>query len=124
MPRPGRFARTVPRRRAFGTAIRGFRRARRRALVAAVVATSGQILSVRETDPDIDIGGAEYNDEEVLDEYLREHERGFRLGLRRGQELGYRRGASIGFAQGLRQAQEEAYNAGFRDGLDDAHEYQ
>ncbi|EEU44525.1 uncharacterized protein NECHADRAFT_85164 [Fusarium vanettenii 77-13-4] len=32
-------------------------------------------------------------------------------------------GSLVGLAQGLRQAQEAAYNAGFRDGLDDAHEY-
>lgn len=72
--------------------------------------------SVRETGPDIDIGGTVYNDEEVLDEYLRGHERGFRLGLRRGHERGYRHGVAVGFEHGLRQGYQMGYEDGYNDG--------
>lgn len=94
-----------------------------------MVTNGDQILPTRPPTPEVDDGRRpaeppRSNDEQLLDEFLSGHEQGFRFGIRRGQELGYRRGVSVGFAQGFHQAQGEAYNAGFRDGLDDAHEYQ
>ncbi|KAJ3458022.1 hypothetical protein MRS44_012131 [Fusarium solani] len=147
MPRPGRFARTVPRRRAFGNAVRALRRARRarrRVIVTAVVAAirrvslkygpgqtpanSHQIFPAQ--------GANDYNhteettteplqnDEDILDEYLRGHERGFRLGLSRGHDRGYRQGVATGYAYGLSHGQQVAYDAGFEAGIAYNREYQ
>lgn len=75
------------------------------------------MLSIRETNPDHDIGGAHHNDEEVLDEYLRGHERGYSLGLRRSHDRGYRQGVTAGYAHGLSHGQQVAYDAGFEAGI-------
>ncbi|KAJ3458021.1 hypothetical protein MRS44_012130 [Fusarium solani] len=95
-------------------------RARRRAIVPSIVAAVRLMLSEQSSFND-ERGRLheppEITDEDLLDEYLRGHQRGLRLGLRRGQERAYREDMAMGFAYGLGQGQKEAYDAGLEDGL-------
>ncbi|RSL73406.1 hypothetical protein CEP53_000725 [Fusarium sp. AF-6] len=122
MPDARHFTRAVPRMRGFRNAIRVRRQARRRALVAAVIAAIRLILPTRQTASDEGRRPEppHLNDEDLLDEFLRGHERGHRLGLRLGHESGYRQGLADGFARGLALGQERAYRAGFLDGAGEA----
>ncbi|KAI8659922.1 hypothetical protein NCS56_01210500 [Fusarium sp. Ph1] len=119
MPRTGRYTRPATHPRAFGNVIRAMRRAQRRALVDSIVATVRQMLAewYAHDDEGRLAEPPSITDEDLLEECLRGHRRGLRLGLRRGQERAYREGMAMGFAYGLRQRQQEAYDAGFEDGL-------
>ncbi|KAI8657947.1 hypothetical protein NCS57_01174800 [Fusarium keratoplasticum] len=129
MPQTGRFTRPVACPRAFGNAILAIRRAQRRALVDSIVAMVRQILPAQ--------GANAYNhteettteplhqtDEDILDEYLRGHERGFLLGLSRGHDRGYRQGVASGYAYSLSHGQQVAYDAGFKAGIAYNRKYQ
>ncbi|RSL94646.1 hypothetical protein CEP52_012545 [Fusarium oligoseptatum] len=126
MPRTGRFTRTVRHPTAFANAIRAMRRARRRAIIAAVVAAIRLMLPTRpQTIQYIYEEGRpaeppRLNDEDLLDEFFRGHEQGYRLGFRRGHGSGYRQGLADGFARGLALGQERAYQAGYLDGAGEA----
>ncbi|KAL6360774.1 hypothetical protein LRP88_06482 [Fusarium phalaenopsidis] len=113
MPRTGRYTRPATHPKAFGNVIRAMRRAQRRALVDSIMLAEWYAHDDegRLAEP------PSITDEDLLEECLRGHRRGLRLGLRRGQERAYREGMAMGFAYGLRQRQQEAYDAGFEDGL-------